>query len=166
MHGLSFNLPNAGAEVSVRIRFLFFSLGISLATGLLGGIVLVSLGHGQPPNLGLELFAVDFVVLFALAFGLSYLSARAVVQDLTPVAIAIEADRVVGNFRRPRYGGPTEREIRLEDVRAIRKTYVLRIPMVRGHRDFRRNKPIQDAAAFYLTESNLELVRRAVEAAR
>lgn len=156
------DLPNQQAESLVRSRFLVLYVVVILPLGLLGSDAISSWESGRPLDLGFGFLAVETSILLVLALGLGSLSARAIVLGATPAAVAIDEARIVGDFRRRGWKGDSEREIRYEDVREIRRTYLLRIPMIRGHPDYTRSKPIRDAALFYLSETNLERVRRAV----
>jgi hypothetical protein len=162
MNDRRFEWSNSEAERTVLLRFTLLNL-LVVPVGLIGGDAIYSLGKGTPLDFGLKVILTGVIVLTVMVVGLGYLSARAVVFLSVPTAITIDRESIVGDFRRKGWKGYSISEIRIQDIRAVRKTPLLRIPIVRGHPDRQKVKPMRDSAFFYLTESNLQRVKAALD---
>jgi hypothetical protein len=159
-----FDLPNLEAERVVRIRFWTFYVVLFSTSGVLGGDAYVSWIKDRPLDLKPELLVVGTIVVACFSVWLGYISARAIIWVSVPRAITIDGERILGDFRRLDWKGFSESQIRLEDIRALRKTYLLRIPMVRGRGgNYSRSRTVRDSAVLYLSASNFEHVRSALE---
>jgi hypothetical protein len=159
-----FDLPNLEAERVVRIRFWIFYLVLLPPTGVLGGDAYVSWIKNRPLDLKPEFLIVTTVLAVCFSVWAGYMSARAIIWVSVPRAITIDGERILGDFRRPGWKGSSEKQIRLEDVRALRKTYLLRIPVVWGRGGvYSGSNTVRDSALFYLSASNFEHVRSALE---
>jgi hypothetical protein len=162
MNGRQFEWSNSEAERTVLVRFLLLML-LAIPVGLLGGDAIYSIGKGNPLDFGLKFILIGSVVSTVMVVALGYMSARAVVFLSVPTAITIDRESIVGDFRRKGWKGYSVSEIRIQDIRAVRKTTLLRIPIVRGRPDRQKVKPMRDSAFFYLTESNLQRVKAALD---
>ena len=158
-----FDQPNIEAERMVLVRFLSLCVIVVVPVGWLGAVAVLSLRKGAPLSLNPDMLALGTLAIAILALALGYIAARAIVLISVPKAVALEDDGIVGDFRRSGWRGAPIQEIRFDDIRSIRKTYLLRIPIVRGRPDFQRIKPIRDSAIFYLSAANMERVRAALE---
>lgn len=161
-----FDRQNTEPERKIRTRFVILYVAILVPLGWLGGVGVLSLRRGFHLSLSPLDFGVLTLALVTLGLFLGFLSARAIVFTSVPTAVFIDHDRIVGDFRRKGWKGTYRKEIRFEDIRAIRRAYLLRIPIVRGHPDLRRDKEIRDSAIFYLSDANLDAVRQALAALR
>lgn len=153
--------PNDGAARSVRRRqplqalplgLLIWTVGLAL-TNLLGGAITLSLA--------LQLLALSIGLMFAFAYTLE---ARLVIFVNVPVSIHIGWDgrSIVGDFRRAGWVGESFQRIPFDEVAYIGKSRYLRIPVVLGRPDPHRRGRLRIGPKFYLTESNLQTVRRAM----
>jgi hypothetical protein len=118
--------------------------------------------HGGSAPLAVVLLVLVAVVILGGLLGY-YGAGRAAIFLMVPAAISMGDESIVGDFRRPGWTGPQVREIRYADVREVGRTRVFRIPVVQGHPDYKRRKAILDSSLFYLSETNLEKVRAAVQ---
>ena len=159
------SLSNTEAEPTVRVRFGLAFL-IVAPLGLAGAYGFLFLVKGEPSRV-IPLFlavAIPLALGFAIVFG--YGLGRMMIVLSVPKSISIAPTSFIGVFRRTGWTGPSEREIRFDDVRDVGRTRVLRIPILRGRPNFRRAKPIMDSSFFYLTEPNLHRIEEVLAAQR
>jgi hypothetical protein len=161
MRAMESERANDEAERLIRARYTFLFLFL-VPVGLLGGIALFPARIWSSPFRGIEFLLVASVGLALLGLGLGYLCAGAIISLSVPRAITIGAESVVGDFGRKDWRGPPLRERRFEDIRAIRRARLVRVPLIFGHPDYSRRKPIRDSAIFYISEENMKWVQLAI----
>lgn len=158
-----FDYPNNSIERTVRARWMEVMVSVETITGFLGGIAILHLTKGYP----LVPTAPDlFVLLPALlvaTLGISWIGTRGTIMLLVPRAIAIENDRIVGDFRRKGWKGHPVRQIMFENVSGFGKERLIRIGVVRARPDRTLRDLTQSTTCMYLSESNLARVRSAYE---
>jgi hypothetical protein len=163
--GPRFGHSNVSVERTVRFRYVTFYVTVVTIVGSLGGFAVLHATRGYPVvPMGGELLAVPIV--FALALALSWVAARGVIMLLVPRAIAIEDQKILGDFRRKGWKGPPTREIRFENIKSFGRETTLRIGLVRARPDRTLRDPLDSSTCFYLSDSNLAAVRTAFEARR
>jgi len=158
-----FDYPNDSIERTVRIRFTLASLPLGPVSWTIAVLLSEHLPRGGASSqwlLAVMLLSVTVAIGIFGYFGM----ARVGILLSVPKAIAIGTESVVGDFRREGWKGHPVREIRFDDIQGIGRTRVLRIPILRGHPNYKRRKPIMDSSFFYLSPANLETVRKAVQA--
>ena len=156
-----FELSNVEAERQVRFRYLLAYLGIA-PFGLLGADLVVNLPHGRSLILSPVALVAMLVVEIGVLLGIGYLGARAIAMLSVPRAISIRDGAIVGDFRRAGWTGAQIQEIRLADVRLIRKARLLRVPIVFGRKNASRETPIHEAPFFYVSDANAAVIQAAL----
>jgi hypothetical protein len=159
-----FELSNAEAERQVRFRYMLAFLVI-IPIGGVGGDLIVNLPRSRSLSPSPLVLVVLLAVGLALALGLGYLSARAISMLSVPKAISIRDGAIVGDFRRDGWSGAPVKEIRLAEVRTIRKARLLRVPLVIGRKNASRWTPVYESPFFYVTEANAAKIRAALDRA-
>jgi hypothetical protein len=157
-----FESSNAEAERQVRFRFLLVYLGVG-PVGLVGGDIIVNVPRGHSLALGPVALGVFPAIELTLALGLAYLAARAIVMLSVPSSISIRDGVIVGDFRRPGWLGAPIKEIRLADVRLIRRARLLRVPIVFGRKNPNRQSAVYESPFFYVSKTNAEIIRHALD---
>jgi hypothetical protein len=148
-------------ERVVLYRYWALYCSAIVLTLIFGGVAVSSLIR-RPIDGWDEYIGVTLAVGFCLGIGFGYGSARSMVILFVPRAISIRESTVVGDFRRERWHGPPLREIRYEDIRAVRRSMFLRIPVVEGSPGRGTAKRLTGLQRFYVTGPNLLKVEEAV----
>ena len=151
-------LPNGEVEKVIRFRTIFsWTAGITVWF-YLGGLGYVAITGRQVPHPEL---AIPLTLTFGIGLGIGfgYLISRMAILLAAPLSVAIDSDRILADFRRRGWPDAPLREILFQDLKVMRRSRVLRIPLVKGTPHYDKVKPVRDTPLMYLTRSNLGRLR-------
>jgi hypothetical protein len=112
-----------------------------------------------------RVFLIEVAFLVAYSVAMLWMISWAVIRMLVPLSISFRQDRVLADFRRKGWRGPPFREMKFENMVAIRRELLTRVATVRARWD--PSVPaLVSSTCFYLTETNADRIRQSLASYR